>query len=407
MLLYWIWFAQLQDMNCRTKRMLLEKFSSPEDLYYAEISAFSKFSFLTPKDREALKDRDLREADRILHQCQEKGIGVLTYGDAAYPPRLRHIPQPPMVLYYRGNLPDFRARPVIAVVGTRKASPYGMGVARRIAAQIAACGGLVVSGGAAGIDTMALHGALDAGVSPVAIFGCGVDVVYPAANRQLFEQIAQEGCLLSEYPPGTPASGWHFPHRNRIMSGVSNGVLVVEAPERSGALITARTALEQGRDVYVVPGNIDVYASQGSNALLRDGAAAVFTGYDVVREYEAMFPGVVQNRPVPAKNLRNNPVPKVAQSRVFPEKIPNRAEKPEKKPIDNREKSPYSVVIKQQPELSGEEQALVALLQKQPQLVDEILARSPYPAGKTLSLLTMLALKGVVKNHPGRLVSLI
>ena len=407
MLLYWIWFAQLQGIPCKTKCMLLDRFASPEDLYHAEGKTLTELEYLTVKERAALELKDLKPARQILHQCQELGIGILTYRDEAFPARLRHIPQPPMVLYYKGILPNMGKRPVIAVVGTRKASPYGMSVARRITAQIAACGGLVVSGGAAGIDTMALHGAIDAGQMPVAVLGCGVDVVYPASNRQLFRQLAKEGCLISEYPPGTPANSWHFPHRNRIMSGMSNGVLVVEAPERSGALITARAALEQGRDVYIVPGNIDVLACQGSNALLQDGAAAVFTGYDVVREYESVFPGIVRNRLVTVNNLQNKPAPKVAQKRIFPENIPNREEKPEKKPIDNGGKSPYSVVIKQQPELSGEEQAIVALLQKQPQPMDDVLARSPYPAGKTTSLLTMLAIKGVVKNYPGGLVSLI
>ena len=156
-----------------------------------------------------------------------------------------------------------------------------------------------------------------------------------------------------------------------------------------------------------MPGNIDVLACQGSNALLQDGAAAVFTGYYVVREYESVFPGIVRNRLVTVNNLQNKPAPKVAQKRIFPENIPNREEKPEKKPIDNGGKSPYSVVIKQQPELSGEEQAIAALLQKQPQPMDDVLAPSPYPAGKTTSLLTMLAIKGGVKNYPGGLVSLI
>lgn len=405
MLQYWIWFAENQELNIPQKQLLLEHFSDPEEIFYALADAL-------PDDREeikpileALQDRDLTEAGRILKECSLQQIQVMTYRDPEYPSRLRNIDEPPMVLYYRGQLPDFEAVPSVGVVGTRKATAYGLGIARRMSSQIAACGALVVSGGAYGIDAVAMQGALDAGCPVVGVLGCGVDVVYPKSNRQLFEAVMKKGCLLSEYPPGTAGLPWHFPRRNRIISGMSNGVLVVEAPEKSGALITARLAFDQGRDVFVVPGNIDVASCAGSNALLQEQALAVFSGWDVVKEYTALYPGKLEKRE-PASLEEAENLPKIDQKTALP-----RDEKPEKsqkikKTIDKEENCPYSGIKDIISALSGEERELAALLDTQPRPVDEIIARSGLPAGKVLSMLTVLALKGVVTNHPGRAVSL-
>ena len=256
MLEHWIWFASLQGISRRQKLQLLERFSDPEALYYADET--QTLSQLPDAVDNALSEKDLTAARQLVKQCADQHIHVLTYEDAAYPDRLRSIHNPPLVLYYKGRLPDFDLQPVIGVVGTRKASPYGKTNALDMSRELAACGALVVSGGAAGIDTEALKGALDADTAAVAVLGCGVDVVFPASNRKLFEKIVEQGCLLSEYPPGTEPRSWHFPERNRIISGLSNGVLVIEAPAKSGALITAREAMEQGRDVFAVPGNINI-----------------------------------------------------------------------------------------------------------------------------------------------------
>lgn len=404
MLLYWIWYAMLSGLNSWQKCRLLEKFPDPEDIFHAEAKAFSEFSWMTSENLEALQKHDLSQAQKILGACTDKNIRLLTFRDSAYPERLRCIAQPPMVLYYRGVLPDFDACPPIGVVGTRKASSYGLQAARRLSGQIAACGGLVISGGAAGIDTMALLGALDAGTGAVAVLGSGVDVVYPASNRQLFQKLVQVGCLISEYPPGTPAYRWNFPERNRIISGLASGILVVEAPERSGALITARNAVEEGRDLYVVPGNIDVTSCAGSNQLLREGAMAVFSGYDILREYESLYPGRIHRRDlIPTARYTENSPEKVAQARALPEKIPPLRENVHKKDIDNRIKSPYSVLDGQ---LSHQEQAVLALLDTQPQSVDDVISASDLPPGKVLSVLTMLQIKGLVQSEPGKLVSL-
>lgn len=398
MLIYWIWFAELTHISLAQKHQLLQHFSDPEEIYHSSERAFSEFP---KKIVAALEHKDLTRAREILRNCQDRGIRVLTFGDRMYPKRLKNIYDPPLVLYYKGILPEWEAQPVIGVVGTRKATPYGLQTAMQLGNQVAACGGLVISGGAEGIDTLALQGALRAGKPVVAILGGSVDVVYPASNKQLFAQVSQRGCLISEYPPKTRAYHWHFPIRNRIISGLSNGVLIIEAPQISGALITAGKAAEQGRDVFVVPGNIGVDACVGSNELLRQGAIPVLSGWDVMREYEAIYPGAVLRKKPSVEPCEEAYLP-VAEEPVYPAGSAVKSKPSAKKDIDNGEKSTYSVCQ----DLTPEEQMVAKLLTIQPRLTDEIIAESNMPAGTVLSILTKLTLKGVAKNHPGRRISL-
>lgn len=413
MLIHWIWLATRPGLQDQQKIAVLEAFGSPEDVYFGDKSAYAAVEGITEKGCQALADKDLSQAQRILDQCIQKDIPICTYHDGSYPFRLKNISDPPLVLYYRGRLTALESCPVIAVVGTRKCSAYGITTARRMGYQIVRCGGMVVSGLAAGIDGAAMQGALTAGGNVIGVLGCGIDVVYPAKNKSLYMDTEQNGCLLSEYPPETPPYAWNFPRRNRIISGLSNGVLVVEAPEGSGSLITARQALDQGRDVFVVPGNIDVPTFQGSNALLREGAIAVSSGWDVVSEYEALFPKQVhrgenprdeENRPFVEETEKS--MLQVAQKRVIPrEKCASDKKKP-KKPIDNGEKPPYSDHCDIWEKLSDTERQLLEPLRSGEKLVDELIAASGLPAGKVLSMLTMLQIRGVVKMLPGKRISL-
>jgi len=405
MLAYWVWFAQNPNISGLQKRQLLEHFSDPEELYFAREETL-------PEEKEAalpllqkLTDRDLTQAQQIVKDCAKKKIRLLTYRDDAYPRRLRNIDDAPMVLYYRGTLPELDTVPVIGIVGTRKATAYGLTAAKRISSQIAACGALVLSGGAFGIDTAAMQGALNSGCPTVGVLGCGVDVVYPRSNTALFEKVLESGCLISEYPPGTQPLKWHFPQRNRIISGICNGVLVVEAPQRSGALITARLAFEQGRDVFVVPGNIDNPSSEGSNALLQERASAVFSGWDVVREYTAQYPGNLRRQePVPCQDAPEPPKNDVKSPSSHTKSTKN--EKMQKKAIDKAEPSPYSGIKDTLSALGETERAIAQCLTEEPRPVDEIVALTGFTTGRVLSTLTMLALKGVAVNHPGNRVSL-
>ena len=299
------------------------------------------------------------------------------------------------------------------MVGTRSASPYGLTAAKRMGYQIAKCGGTVVSGMAFGIDGMAMRGALTAGGSVVGILGCGADIVYPVSNRSLFADTENYGCIMSEFPPGTPPMKYHFPKRNRIISGLSCGVLVVEAPEKSGALITAHQAADQGRDVFVVPGNIDVPSCVGSNRLLRDGAIAVSSGWDILSEYEAQFPDKIHRDDAPSHQTcygdevqeQKKPLKVAQKPRILGKKEPLK-QKSYKKVIDKEENSPYIDLNENAPGLSPEECAIVAVLKSGQRLVDDVIAEAALPAGKVLATLTLLEVKGVVKRLPGRHIAL-
>ena len=418
MLVHWIWLAHRPGLNDRAKLALLRHFSDPEDIFFADSGAFDHIEELSAESREALLDKNLIPAEEILECCQREKLSLLTFRDAAYPKRLKNISDPPILLYYKGRLPDFDGSPLVGVVGTRKASAYGMTTAKRMGYQIARCGGIVVSGMAYGIDGMAMSGALTAGKTVVGVLGCGADIVYPPSNQALFRDTERFGCILSDFPPGTPPVKWNFPKRNRLISGLSCGVLVIEAPEKSGALITAHQAAEQGRDVFVVPGNIDIPSFVGSNRLMRDGAIPVSSGWDVVSEYLSLYPDKISRDDTPARQtaypdevLRAEEEGKKSQAKVAQKpRLPrkNKAEKGEsdKKSIDKATSTPYSDVNNTFPKLSSEEQAIVSAIGSGERLVDDVIAETGLTTGKLLAALTMLELKGVLKRLPGKRVTL-
>ena len=418
MLVHWIWYAHRPGLTDRIKVCLLEHFSDPEDIYFADAASFDHIEGISGEIKESIADKNLMEAEEILRTCRKENLHLLTYRDAAYPVRLKNISDPPVLLYYKGTLPDFDGSPVIGIVGTRKASAYGLQTAKRMGYQIGRCGGIVVSGMAFGIDGMAMSGALTADQMTVGVLGCGADLVYPLSNRSLFADVERYGCILSEFAPGTPPVKWNFPKRNRIISGLSCGVLVVEAPEKSGALITARQAADQGRDVFVVPGNIDMPSFVGSNRLLRDGALAVSSGWDVISEYEGLYPDKIRKDTKPshqtaypdevekAAEEQEKPLAKVAQKLHIPKKKENLKKESDKKVIDKELSSPYIDLNDILDKLSAEERAIVEALKGGQRLVDDVIAETGLTTGKILANLTMLELKGIIKRHPGKQISL-
>ena len=418
MLIHWIWYATRSHLSDRTKAELLTRFEDPEAIYFAGASDFEGIEGLSRDGAESLQDRDLGESQRILTQCTDRKIGILTFQDAAYPQRLKNIPDPPMVLYYKGRMPGVDSEPVVGIVGTRKASLYGLTMAKRMGYQIASCGAVVVSGMASGIDGLAMQGALTAGKSVIGVLGCGADVIYPRSNRALFADTERYGCILTEFPPETPPLPANFPRRNRLISGLSCGVLVVEAPRRSGALITARLAADQGRDVFVIPSNIDVESARGSNELMRDGAMPVFSGWDVVREYEYQFPDRIScdrsggDLEVSADEVRmsRRPAEKAALSVAQPVRKPTgSAPKPDtdqKIPIDKTEEAPYIDFTKIEKSLTSDEKTVIGLLAGGKKLTDDVIDQSGLPAPRVLACLTMLEIKGIVRRLPGRYLEL-
>ena len=369
MLIYWIWLATRQDMTAWEKQVVLAHFGNPEDCYFA--TDYKNIEDLSQSALETLGDKDLGEAETILARCAKKKIHILTWQDDRYPAALKNISDPPMILYYRGILPEFNTNPMIGVVGTRKASAYGLKLAEKIAKEISHCGGIVVSGMAEGIDAMATRGALSENKIVVGVLGCGVDVVYPRCNRELFLKMERCGCLLSEYPPETAPSKWNFPKRNRIISGLCCGVLVVEAPMKSGALITARQALDQGRAVFVTPGNVGIASCEGSNHLLREGAILATSGWDILSEYVSRYP----------------------------DKIREAANTTDKKSIDIPTAQPY--IDLENNAADSPEQAILTLLEDGEQLIDTIIAKTGLSSGAVLAALTLMEVTGTVVTRPG------
>lgn len=397
MLLYWLWLAQCNEVKDGVKAALVRQFEDPERLFFAEKQEIldAEIEGLTGEHLDILLRHDLSAAEETLSDCAKAGLQVLTYDSPLYPRRLKAIYDPPIVLFYRGTLPDFDKLPTIGVVGTRHPSVYGRQVAKRLGGEIAAAGGLVVSGLAEGIDGAAMEAALSAGFPAVGVLGCGADVVYPRKHKALFQETERLGCILSEYAPGSPPLGWHFPRRNRIISGLSCGVVVVEAPERSGSLLTAKHALEQGRDVFVVPGNVDMESFRGSNRLLRSGAIAVSSGRDVMEEYDLLYP----EKLLPKKGLDK---PKKAEKQ---EPKPEAPEILKKKTIDNGNPPPYSGQNDILQGLSADEQTVMTAIGTGIESVDDVIAKTGLPSGKVLGILTMLEIRKKIVRHPGKRVS--
>lgn len=396
MLLYWLWLANRPGVSDGVKSALVRHFPSPEDIFFGKKQDLEALEItgLSQEALDSLMDHNLEREEAILSDCARLGIGLLTMEDSAYPDRLKNIYDPPLVLYYKGTLPEMDSLPTVAVVGTRHASVYGLQMAGRMGRELAEGGALVVSGLADGIDSAAMQGALGAGVPVVGVLGCGADVVYPRKNKELYKLTERQGCILTEYAPGTPPLKWNFPRRNRIISGLSCGVVVVEAPARSGSLLTARQATDQGRDVFVIPGNVDMESFVGSNRLLRSGAVAVSCGQDVLGEYQGIYPGKLSA---------------VAPAEPLSPPEPVKKEPPKKKltgkTIDKVAEPPYIDGKESLAGLSPEEQAVLAAIGQQQRLVDDVIAETALSSGKVLSILTMLELKGKITRLPGKRIA--
>lgn len=283
--LYDVWLSLRMHPGDTVWRTLLEVFGSAYDVYSADAEAYGAAGLsdaLTAK----LCDKGLERSVAIMDYCTRAGVSLVTVGGEGYPARLADIANPPYLLYIRGRMPDIDSGVSISVVGTRSMSEYGKRAAYKISYELSAAGTVIVSGMALGIDSVAACAALDSGGRTVAVLGCGVDMAYPSKHKRLMDAIIANGAVISEFAPGTRPDGRNFPLRNRIISGLGLGTLVVEADAQSGALITARAALVQGRDIFAIPGNIGESNSDGTNALLRDGANMVLSARDIIKVYE-------------------------------------------------------------------------------------------------------------------------
>ena len=304
----WLRLSLTEGVGTQTARELMARFGLPENIFSANFSALQKCVpeklalTLSGPPSDAIREK----IESSLAWARQPGNQVLTFADEHYPKSLLSIPDPPPVLYVKGRA-DLLSRPAVAIVGSRSATQQGLQNAGRFAQALSHAGLTVVSGLALGIDAAAHEGALSAVPahgSTVAITGTGLDLVYPAKHRELAHRVAAEGCLVSEYPLGTPAIAANFPRRNRLISGLSQGVLVVEAALQSGSLITARSALEQGREVFAIPGSIHSPLAKGCHQLIRQGAKLVESAQDVLEELRWQIPAAA-HPPVPSIETSN------------------------------------------------------------------------------------------------------
>lgn len=291
---YLMWLSRIEGFGFKTVNQLLDHFGSGEAIWRAEQKELRKI--LSERLCQALLlSREESQLNEWIIELEEKNIAFYSYWHPNYPRLLREISQPPVGIYVKGELPDGEID-TVAIIGARKCSRYGATVAYDIAKDLGKTNVIVVSGMARGIDSEGHRGILDGGGKTIAVLGCGVDVCYPAENHALMERIIENGCVLSEFPPGTPAVAKNFPRRNRIIAGLSRMVVVVEAGKKSGTLITADLALDYGRDVYVVPGNVTSALSYGTNSLIKQGCPIVTEGKDILISLGIAFQDVEKVR---------------------------------------------------------------------------------------------------------------
>lgn len=365
----WLGLALVEGLGVRSAQKLVDHFGSPEGVYSASLAALESCGATRRVAEHLRAGAGSSEGERDLAAAEKLGCQVVGFGSPGYPPLLKQIADPPLVLYIRGDV-TLLARHTVAVVGTRRPTAYGSSVAHRLASDLSERGLVIASGLARGVDSAAHRGALEAKGKTIAVLGCGVDVVYPRENKRLTEQIVEKGALVSEFPLGTAPQPENFPIRNRIISGLSLGVLIVEAAEYSGSLITARLASEQDREVYAVPGNITSAQSFGPNLLIKQGAKLVDNWMDVMEEFP---PGV-----------RAELLPASEPSREGAESLPLF------EPLRTSGLTPDQGAVYEQ------------LRADQSHFIDSILERAGLPHPRVLSALLELEMNGLVRQLPGK-----
>ena len=282
---YYIWLSLALGYSTPKCKAIASIYPNITAFYQGGVMEWRLSGVLNDKDISALEATPVAKAYEVIARCNELGISIVSLDDPNYPEKLKDIYDPPAVLYMKGRLPDFERRLSIGIVGTRNATAYGKRTSHVLAGSLAKVGVIIISGGAVGIDSLSHTAALEVGGVTLCVLGCGINYPYLMANARMRNTIAERGALISEYPPDYPPGKYTFPERNRIISGLSDGVLVIEAGAKSGSLITARNALEQNRDVFAVMGNITSPYSQGTNALIKDGAIPVTDYTDIISYY--------------------------------------------------------------------------------------------------------------------------
>jgi len=424
--LFSVWLSLCAGIANTEFVSLLEQFGSAYAIFRAEESEIEALD-VSDSFKGKLCNKSLDEAYGILEFCQKNGVGILCYTDDAYPSTLRAIKAPPCVLYYKGKLPDFEKQLFISMVGTRSMSEYGKEMAYRIAYELASTGVVVVSGMALGVDAACAVGALSAKGYTVAVLGCGIDVPYPRQHDRLMRAIAEHGLVMTEYPPSTPPRGYHFPLRNRIISGLGAGTVVVEADLGSGALITAREAIAQGKDIYAVPGNVGDPNTSGTNQLIRDGAAVALGARDILQNYAFLYRDSVDSARMMRAQERSDPDPaafarygvglpaadapaksvkQVRDEQVREKPTLKQEKKQQAKPADTEKIVPRvheDDSAKVLEAFSPRQREMFAQIPLDKAISADWLVRCGYPTHEVMTALTMFEIKGLLQSLPGGL----
>ncbi len=388
---YWIFLQQVLGQGNPKLVELVHHFGNVKAFCECRPDVMKKSGLLSRGELARFEKTTLDECYGIIDQCLNLGYNIITPNDTAYPKRLAQIPNPPAVLYVKGEFPDFDDHVAIAMVGTRKCSENGKTIARELARRLTEAGAIVVSGGAKGIDSSAHIGALRAGGKTYAVLGCGINHPYLAVNSELRLDISENGALISEYPPNTPASKYSFPIRNRIISGLCLGTVIVEAIKGSGSLITADHALEQGRDIFVIPGEISDPLYEGSNHLIRDGAYAITTPADILYEYNSFYPHRLNLENADAPITFSDP-PSADELAIKTDDEPSSAPQPTEKPAARADLSMLSADAK----LIYE-----SFLGSNADVFDLVAATDEIPTSRAVSALSELEIMGYIKALPG------
>lgn len=393
---YWLWLSSQTRLSPRARAALAAHYGGAEEAFHAPAGDFCRVPGVNSLEAQLLEKRDMSRVEPILAACQMQRIDIITMQDADYPARLKNIFAPPVVLYVKGSLKGLDEEAAVAVIGTRKATPYGLKMGGNLAWEIAKAGGVVVSLMTEGVDQAAAKGALLAGGRCIAVLG----TAHRERESALEKDIAHSGALVSEYAPGTPAMKSFFRDRNRIASGLSVGVAVVEAPENSGALLFAAEALEQGREIFAVPGNADAPNSAGTIGLIKQGAKPVTCGWDVLEEFAPLYPEKLKD-----KSPERAPDRRPTEPETAPE-TGDQMPSERKKEIDKGKGKGYIDLREQLSGLSEEQLEIVKAISGGSQHIDDIIEATGYTAAKVLSQLTLLEIKGYVKRSAGKRISL-
>lgn len=384
---YWVWYSLAIGVGNRNDE-ILSAFPDPRELYESTVEKAMLSGILSIRKAEKILAMPMEKAENIVRLCEKNGWKIVTPDSPHYPHGLRRLIDMPLALYVDGDESLLDSEVAVGVVGTRKPGGESVDIAKKISAQAAAAGAVIVSGGALGIDSAAHEGALLAKGKTVCVLGCGLGTNYLRENEPLRRQISRSGALVTEYPPLTPATRFTFPARNRIISGLSRGVLVVEAGEHSGSLITARRASEQGKEVYAIPGSVLSTAYMGANKLIRDGAKAVSCAADILTPYSVMYPDIIK-----LEKIEELP----EELRIIKPTGPKQEEKED--PVKN--KRPLADNI------PPEAAAVYEFFGSSPLHPDEISAISGMPLSTVISALFKLEVEDYIEQTDGKNYTLI